>query len=106
MPVTIQSRYYNSDVYQATGPDGVAHPTIAIRLPTPPAPGVTIYRHLISGVEMIEYLAWRYYGDSSLWWRIAEANSVQYPFDLTPGSYINIPGANDLGTVVRTRSFG
>jgi hypothetical protein len=84
----------------------VSHATIAIRPPTPPAAGVTIYRHLVSGVETIEYLAWRYYGDSSLWWRIAEANSVQYPFDLSPGSYINISGANDLGTVVRTRSFG
>ncbi len=106
MPVNVLSRYYNLDVYLAPGPDQVNRPTIAVRVSTPPAAGVTIYRHLVSGVETIEYLAWRYYGDSSFWWRIAEANSLQYPFDLRPGGYINIPGANDLGTVVRNRSFG
>jgi nucleoid-associated protein YgaU len=106
MPVSITSRYAKSTVYQVAGADQVSHPTIAIRPPTPPAPGVTIYRHLVSGADTIEYLAWRYYGDSALWWRIAEANDLQYPMDLPVGSSINIPGATDLGTVVRTRRFG
>lgn len=106
MPVAINSRYNNSLIYQAPGADGVAHATIAIRPTTSPAPGVTIYRHLVTGVETIEYLAWRYYGDSSLWWRIAEANDLQYPFDLETGGFLNIPGAGDLGTVIRDRSFG
>jgi len=105
MPVGIISRYYNSPVYQANGSDQVSHPTIAIRPPTPPTAGVTIYIHLLTGVETIEYLAWRYYGNSALWWRIAEANDLQYPITLTAGATINIPGPNDLGTVVRNRSF-
>jgi nucleoid-associated protein YgaU len=106
MPVAITSRYYNSAVYLADDPKGAAHPTLAIRPPTPPAPNVTIYNHQVTGVETIEYLAWRYYGDSSLWWRIAEANGLQYPMDFAPGAMIAIPGPNDLGTIVRNRSFG
>lgn len=106
MPVGITSRYYKTVTYIADDARGVTHPTIGIRPSTPPGAGVTIYRHLVSGLETIEYLAWRYYGASSLWWRIAEANDVNYPFDLPIGSSINIPGVNDLGTVVRNRSFG
>jgi len=106
MPVNIASRYYASAVYVATGADGAAHPTVAIRPPTPPAGRIAIYNHRVSGLETIEYLAWRYYGDSAQWWRIAEANGLRYPIDLPPGSLIAIPGANDLGAIVRNRSFG
>jgi hypothetical protein len=106
MPVAITSRYYGSAIYTADDPQGNPHPTIAIRPPTPPGPSVTIYNHLLSGIETIEYLAWRYYGDGSMWWRIAEANDLQYPMDLQPGALIGIPGANDTGTIVRNRSFG
>ncbi len=105
MPVSITSRYYRSAVYDATDPNGVSHPTVAIRVPTPPAAGTTLYRHLVTGVETLEHLAWRYYGDSSLWWRIAEANDIQFAPDLSPGMNLNIPAVSDLGTVVRTRRF-
>jgi nucleoid-associated protein YgaU len=106
MPVSIISRYYGAAIYSADDPEGNPHPTVAIRPPAPPGPNVTIYNHLVTGIETIEYLAWRYYGDSTLWWRIAEANGLQYPMDLQPGSLVGIPGANDIGTVVRNRSFG
>jgi hypothetical protein len=106
MPLFINSRYYNQVVYDAPDPSGVTHPTIGIRQPTPPPPGTTMYQHLVSGVETIEYLAWRYYGNSSYWWRIAEANGLTFPIDIPTGSTLKIPGAGDLGTVVRNRSFG
>lgn len=106
MPVAITSRYYQTPVYDALDANGVSHPTIAIRLPTPPAPGTTQYQHLVSGLETIEYLAWRYYGNSQLWWRIAEANDLQFAPSLAPGMTLNIPGTRDLGTVVRNRVFG
>lgn len=106
MPVLINSRYYNQVTYDAPDPEGVLHPTIGIRQPTPPAPGTTMYQHLVSGVETIEYLAWRYFGDSKFWWRIAEANGLAFPVDLPPGTILQIPNSSDLGTVVRTRSFG
>jgi hypothetical protein len=105
MAITITSRYYLSPVYNATNAEGVSHATVAIRPPTPPDPNTTLYSHLVSGVETIEYLAWRYYGDSSLWWRIAEANDLVFATDFKPGMTLSIPAPNDLGTVVRNRSF-
>jgi nucleoid-associated protein YgaU len=105
MTVGLKSRYYMTPVDTETDPRGNPHPTIAIRPPTPPAAGTVLYSHLVTGTETIEYLAWRYFGDSSLWWRIAEANALQYPMGLQPGSTLQIPGASDLGTVVRNRSF-
>jgi hypothetical protein len=105
MPISITSRYYKLLVYDATSAAGTSHPTVAIRSSTPPAPGTTVYRHTVSGVETMEYLAWRYYGDSKMWWRIAEANPPRFPLDLPTATPLNIPRANDLGTVVRDRRF-
>jgi hypothetical protein len=105
MPVSVASRYYRSPVYSATKPDLTRHPTIAIRPPTPPPAGTLLYSHTVTGLETIEYLAWRYYGDSKLWWRLAEANAPQFPLDLPAGASLSVPATNDLGTIVRTRSF-
>ena len=105
MPVDITSRYAQSPVYDATGADGVTYATVAIRPPTPPAPGTSMYRHTVTAVETIEYLAWRYYGNSALWWRIAEANGLIFATDIVPGTVLNIPGTRDIGTIVRNRSF-
>jgi nucleoid-associated protein YgaU len=102
----INSRYSSQPVYDALDPRGTSHPTIAIRQPTPLAPGTTMYQHLVTGVETIEYLAWRYYGDSKYWWRIADANNLSFPLDIPTGTTLSIPGANDSGTITRTRSFG
>jgi nucleoid-associated protein YgaU len=105
MPVSITSRYYLSDVYDADDAQGVSHATIAIRPPTPPDPSTVLYSHMVTGSETIEYLAWRYYGDSSLWWQIAEANDLIFPTDIKAGMALSIPSASNLGTVVRNRSF-
>ena len=106
MPVSINSRYYTLPVHDAVDRDGASHPTVAVRPPKPPDANTTLFRHIVTGVETIEYLAWRYYGDSKLWWRIAEANSLRFPLDLPPATPINVPAATDIGTVVRDRSFG
>ena len=105
MPVSITSRYYRLPVYAAADANRISHPTVAIRPPTPPGPDTTLYRHIVTGVETMEYLAWRYYGDSRLWWRIAEANATRFPLDLPAATALDIPAANDLGTVVRDRRF-
>src|SRR5690349_10106888 len=105
MPVSNTSRYAQSPTYDAVDSDGVSHPTIAIRPPAPPAPGVLLYRHLVTGTETIEYLSARYYGSSDAWWRIAEANGLLFPLDLVPGMTVNIPAAGDVGRIVRTRRF-
>ena len=105
MPVSITSRYYLTPVYNAPDAEGVSHATIAIRPPRPPASTTTLYTHLVSGVETIEYLAWRYYGDATLWWKIAEANGLIFATDIKPGMTLSIPAISDIGTVVRNRSF-
>jgi hypothetical protein len=105
MPISNTSRYFGLDVYEAQDAHQASHSTVAIR-PTVPLPkDTTFYRHPITGVENIEYLAWRYYGSSDSWWRIAEANEIVFPLDLEPGMTLNIPAPGDVGRIVRTRRF-
>jgi nucleoid-associated protein YgaU len=105
MPVSNTSRYFGIPVYDAVGKDGVPRPTIGLRSPSPPAPATSLYRHMVTGTETIEYLASRYYGSSAAWWRIAEANGLVFPTDVVPGMILNIPAAGDVGRIVRTRRF-
>jgi hypothetical protein len=106
VPLTINSRYAGLPIFDALDAKGVSHPTVAIRPPVELAPGTAVYQHQVSGVENIEYLAWRYYGDSRMWWKIADANPLVFPLDITPGMTLTIPGARDVGTIVRSRTFG
>jgi hypothetical protein len=105
MPVSLQSRYAGLATFEAAGADQKRRPTVAIRPPTPPLPGAPLYRHLVTGAETIEYLAWRYYGASEQWWRIAEANPLAFPLDVESATYLSIPGSGDVGRVERTRNF-
>lgn len=105
MPLLIQSRYRGLPVYQVEQPDGSTRATVAIRPSTPPVRTAQPFRHTVAGLEGIEYLAWRYYGSSDAWWRIAEANPLAFPLDLAPGASVAIPALEDLGRIERTRSF-
>ena len=105
MPISNSSRYFGLAVYEAKDARQVSHPTVAIRPSISPPQGTTFYRHPITGVEDIEYLAWRYYGGSDAWWRIAEANELRFPLDWAPGMTLNIPAPGDVGRSVRTRRF-
>jgi hypothetical protein len=76
--------------------------------PTTPPPLATRpnYHHRVTGAEDIEYLAWRFFNASDLWWRIADANPVRFPLDLRPGDAIEIPSNDDFGRIVsRERRF-
>lgn len=105
MPLPLTSRYHGAPVYPARDAEGEVHPTVGIRPPTPPAPGTQMFRHRVTGLESLEYLAWRYYGTSEQWWRIAEANALVFPLDLKPGAPLAIPAPDDLGRVTRDRRF-
>lgn len=105
MPVSIGSRYQGLPVYEAADAEGDPAATIAVR-PTPAPPPVTAtYQHVVSGAETVEYLAWRYYGSSAAWWRIADANPAIFPLDLQTGATVSVPTGEDIGRVVRTRRF-
>lgn len=105
MPVSTGSRYYGLSVYEVTIADKELQPTMAMRPHTGLAPGKKQYKHLVTGVEDIEYLAWRFYGDSRQWWRIAEANDLRFPLDIYPGMSLIIPGVGDVGKISRNRKF-
>ena len=48
--------------------------------------------HVVSSVDRIDLLAYRYYGDSRLWWVIAWANNLEIlPTDLKANAQIRIP---------------
>jgi hypothetical protein len=105
MTVSITSRYRGLDVYDATDAGGAVHPTVAIRRYAPRPPDAVDYQHRVSGVEDIEYLAWRYYGNSETWWRIADANPVTFPLRLRPGDVRAVPVTGSPGLLDRKRVF-
>ena len=48
--------------------------------------------HQVSEGDRLDNLAYQYYGDPTVWWRIADANpDVLYWDVLTPGIIIRIP---------------
>ncbi|MBC9728849.1 hypothetical protein [Streptomyces sp. TRM68367] len=55
--------------------------------------------HTVSAGERHDHLGQRYFGDPGQWWRIADANPVIDPAELTaePGREIRIPGAGGAG---------
>lgn len=53
----------------------------------------TAAEHLVQSGERPDLLAWRAFGDAELYWRIADANAVTDPFELTDtiGLRVRIP---------------
>jgi nucleoid-associated protein YgaU len=47
--------------------------------------------HTIKDGDDLTLLAYQFYGDSKLWWIIADANNLHNPLDLTEGLYLVIP---------------
>jgi nucleoid-associated protein YgaU len=57
--------------------------------------------HEVEAGDRLDALASRYYGNSLLWWRIADANGVQDDPDelLVPGRRLRIPHPEGIGGV-------
>jgi hypothetical protein len=108
MAVSITSRYRSVGVQAFPDRLGLTHPSVPIRRHNPDAvdPRAAQYRHLVTGLETIEYLSFRFYANSESWWRIADANPVRFPLDARPGDALTVPSSNSLqGTTDRTRTF-
>ena len=60
-----------------------------------PAPGslTIVARHVASALDRPDLLGAKYFGDALLYWRIADANAVVDPNELTdtPGRRVDIP---------------
>jgi hypothetical protein len=86
------SRYYGIPTAVHTRPDGTEVPYLNRRLLPPPDRLTTLTEHAVSAGDRPDLLAYRYLGDAEQWWRIADANPVLNPDDLTatPGRRLRI----------------
>ncbi|SCK08579.1 hypothetical protein [Streptomyces sp. WMMB 322] len=95
-PYASDSRYHDAEIGVHRMPDGTEVRYTKRRL-LPPLPGQgdedDLATHTVSAGERPDLLAQRYFGDPGQWWRIADANPVFDPAELTeePGTEIDIP---------------
>lgn len=47
--------------------------------------------HKVVAGDRIDLLAYRYLGDSKLWWVICDYNAIAFPLELEPGAVLRIP---------------
>ncbi|MFI7101152.1 hypothetical protein ACIBK8_17480 [Streptomyces sp. NPDC050161] len=98
-PYPRSSRYHDAEVGVYRGDDGVEVRYVKRRL-LPPLPREDggqgegdVAPHVVRSGERADQLGQRYFGDPGQWWRIADANPVMDPRELTeePGREIGIP---------------
>ncbi|MFI1728869.1 LysM peptidoglycan-binding domain-containing protein [Streptomyces acidicola] len=53
--------------------------------------------HTVVAGDSLALLAWREYGDATAWRVIAEANDIDDPMALAPGTELVVPGLRDAG---------
>lgn len=53
--------------------------------------------HRVVSGDSLQYLAWREYGNAAAWRAIAEANSIDDPNRLYPGTELMLPAAEEVG---------
>ncbi|MEU6082229.1 hypothetical protein [Streptomyces sp. NPDC047108] len=95
-PYPRTSRYHDAEIGVHTQPDGTEVRYTKRRL-LPPIDQVAAEddtaTHTVSAGERPDHLGQRWFGDPAQWWRIADANPVLDPEELTdePGRHIGIP---------------
>lgn len=90
--IFVGSRYDGASIVSVLGSDGMYHPTVFRTIPS----GTIQYNtYVVTEGTSFSDLAFKFYQDPSLWWRIADANpEVFYPDSITPGSVIRVPLPN------------
>lgn len=91
-PYPRNSRYFGIATAIYTTSDGRELPYLRRRLLPQPGSFSTVAEHEVSEADRADLLANRYIGDPELWWRLADANGVLDPAELTatPGRRIRI----------------
>ncbi|MEI5007023.1 hypothetical protein RB196_06490 [Streptomyces sp. PmtA] len=94
-PYPRSSRYHDARIGVHRAADGreVRYTRRRLLPPLPEDPDRQTAPHTVGSGERPDQLAQRYLGDPSQWWRIADANPVLDPYELTeePGREIGIP---------------
>ncbi|MEW1862140.1 LysM peptidoglycan-binding domain-containing protein [Streptomyces sp. NBC_00669] len=53
--------------------------------------------HRVVAGDSLQFLAWREYGDATVWRAIAESNDIDDPTQLVPGTELILPAAEEVG---------
>jgi len=53
---------------------------------------------IVKETDRLDLLAYKYYGDVTMWWVIAQANHIKNTFYIAPGTQIRIPINTDVIT--------
>jgi hypothetical protein len=86
------SRYYGVPTAVFTTPSGAEVPYLRRRLLPRPDSFTMLAEHVVADGDRPDLLAFRYLGSADQWWRIADANPVLDPRELTatPGRRLRI----------------
>lgn len=94
-PYPRSSRYHDAEIGVHVQDDGTEVRYTKRRLLPPLEHDATddTSTHTVSSGERVDHLGLRYFGDPEQWWRIADANPVLDPAELTaePGARIAVP---------------
>lgn len=90
------SRYQNASVYYFVDEDKGVVPIIGRREPIEIPQDGEVVKHVFKEDETLDYLAYEYYNDSSLWWAILDVNDYDVPWDIEPGVTLTIPTIDTL----------
>jgi hypothetical protein len=92
------SRYFGVPTAVYTGEDGRPVPYLRLRLLPPAESFAVVGEHVVVDGDRPDLVAFRHLGDAEAWWRIADANPVLAPGELTstPGRKLRITLPNGV----------
>jgi nucleoid-associated protein YgaU len=94
----LNSRYAATGTVTRTLPDGRTVTFLARRIVPGTEESVIDSEHEVEPLDRLDQLAATTWGDSRLWWRIADANGAVDPDDLLePGNRLGMPRPGTLG---------
>jgi hypothetical protein len=89
MTIYAGSRYASQTILQVTDAEGDTNATVYGPLPVVTS---TFTNYVVQGGDRFDNLAYKFLGDPTLWWQLANENpEVFYPDNLIPGTMIRIP---------------
>ena len=91
-PFAATSRYYGIPTATLTAPDGSTIAFVRRRFVPPPETYALLFNYTVVDGDRLDNISAKFFGDSEQFWRIADANNVLDPDELTatPGKQISI----------------